>query len=339
MCTAVNTVFAENNNRGDTVNIKIDGSKANTSENFLYRGQGMISCNGSSRLLLDYKEKNSESYNKILEHLYGKNGLKFTHFKVEMGADVNTSSGTEPATMRYEDEKADVTRGAGFQLAADIKKINPDVTLDMLWWSEPKWVSDSSDVYAVRYKWYKQTLDAAYETYGLVFDYVSANQNERAVDTDWIKYLSKALKNEKDCPYDYSEIKIVAADECGTWGISRLMMKNKELCDAVDVIGSHYTSFADDTTKKLAEEYGKELWFSEGSSPMNYAQSAYRFDEGNSGLTGLNGVLDIANRMITMVSGGYMTLYEYQPAVAGYYDGVTYCHKQLINACTPWNGY
>lgn len=25
MCTAVNTVFAENNNRGDTVNIKIDG--------------------------------------------------------------------------------------------------------------------------------------------------------------------------------------------------------------------------------------------------------------------------------------------------------------------------
>ena len=24
MCTAVNTVFAENNNRGDTVNIKID---------------------------------------------------------------------------------------------------------------------------------------------------------------------------------------------------------------------------------------------------------------------------------------------------------------------------
>lgn len=251
MCTAVNTVFAENNNRGDTVNIKIDGSKANTSENLLYRGQGMISCNGSSRLLLDYKEKNPERYNKILEHLYGKNGLKFTHFKVEMGADVNTSSGTEPTTMRYEDEKADVTRGAGFQLAADIKKINPDVTLDMLWWSEPKWVSDSSDVYAARYKWYKQTLDAAYETYGLVFDYVSANQNERAVDTDWIIYLSKTLKSEKDCPYDYSEIKIVAADECGTWGISRLMMKNKELCDAVDVIGSHYTSFTDDTTKSL----------------------------------------------------------------------------------------
>ena len=339
MCAGTNAVYAENNGGGDTVNIKVDGSTANTNENFLYRGQGMISCNGSSRLLIDYKEKNPESYNQILQYMYGKNGLKFTHFKVEMGSDVNTSSGTEPTTMRYEDEKADVTRGAGFQLAADIKKINPDVTLDMLWWSEPRWVTDAKDVYAARYKWYKQTLDAAYETYGLVFDYVSANRNERTVDNDWIIYLSKALKSEKDCPYDYSKIKIVAADENTTWKIARDMLKNEELRDAVDVIGTHYTSYADKDAKKLAEEYGKELWFSEGSSPMTYAQSVYRYDEGNSGLTGLNGVFDVANRMITMVSGGYMTLYEYQPAVAGYYDGVTYCQKQLINANTPWNGY
>lgn len=319
--------------------IKINGSKAETRENFLYRGQGMISCNGSSRLLLDYREKAPESYKQILEYLYGEKGLKFTHFKVEMGSDVNTSSGTEPTTMRYAGEKADVRRGAGFRIAADIKKINPDVTLDMLWWSEPRWVTDAEDVNAARYKWYKETLDAAYETYGLVFDYVSANRNERAVDTEWIIYLSKALKKEKNCPYDYSKIKIVAADECGTWNISKAMSENEELCNAVDVIGSHYTSHADKFTKQLAEKKGKEVWFSEGSSPMTYAKSTCFYDEGNSGLTGINGVLDVANRMITMVSGGYMTLYEYQPAVASYYDGVTYCQKQLITANTPWNGY
>lgn len=319
--------------------IKIDGNKAEKRQNFLYRGQGMISCNGSSRLLMDYKEKAPESYRQILEYMYGTNGLRFTHFKVEMGSDVNTSSGTEPTTMRYADEKADVRRGAGFQLAADIKKINPDVTLDMLWWSEPRWVTDADDVNAARYRWYKETLDAAYETYGLVFDYVSANKNERAVDKEWIIYLSRALKSEKNCPYDYSRIKIVAADECGTWNISGDMMNNAELCDAVDVIGSHYTSYADDNTRELAEKKGKEIWFSEGSSPMVCAKSVYRYDEGHSGLTGINGVLDVANRMITMVSGGYMTLYEYQPAIAAYYDGVNYCQKQLITANTPWNGY
>lgn len=75
MCTAVNTVFAENNNRGDTVNIKIDGSKANTSENFLYRGQGMISCNGSSRLLLDYKEKIQKAITRYLNIFTAKTDL------------------------------------------------------------------------------------------------------------------------------------------------------------------------------------------------------------------------------------------------------------------------
>ena len=47
--------------------------------------------------------------------------------------------------MRTEDEKADVTRGAGFQLAADAKSINPDLTLDMLYWSEPLWVTNAED--------------------------------------------------------------------------------------------------------------------------------------------------------------------------------------------------
>ncbi len=321
------------------MDINIDGSKACTASNMLYRGQGMISCNGTSRLLLDYKENYPHVYNRILEYLFGENGLGFTHYKLEMGADVNTSSGTEPEIMRSADEIPDVTRGAGFQLAADIKRMYPHVTLDMLWWSEPKWVSDAEDVYAARYKWYKASLNEAYRVYGLKFDYVGANRNEREIDADWIIYLSEALKNDNEALYDFSAIKIVAADECGTWNISQQMTDNERLRNAVDVIGSHYTSFADEQTKLLAEKYGKEIWFSEGSAPMNYSPSAVRFDEGHSGLTGINGPLDIANRMITMVSGGYMTLYEYQPAVTACYDGVCYCSKQLITANTPWNGF
>ena len=39
-----------------------------------------------------------------------------------MGSDINSSSGTEPAVKRTPDEPADVTRGAGYQLAADANK-------------------------------------------------------------------------------------------------------------------------------------------------------------------------------------------------------------------------
>ena len=319
-------------------NVVIDGEKALTAENRLWRGAGMVSANNSSRLLLDYKAENPAAYQRLLNYIFGEDGIGITHLKLEMGADVNSSSGTEPTVKRTEDEPADVTRGAGYQLAADAKAINPDLTLDMLYWSEPLWVTNAEDVYAARYKWYKETLDAAYETYGLIFDYVSCTRNERNADTDWIKYLSKALKSETDCPYDYSKIKIVAGEEVCTWNSSKAILEDEELINAVDVIGSHYTSWADENAKKLRDEYGKELWLSEGSSPMEYSEGTSRFDGNGSGMSQINGLLDIANRIITMVSGGGMTLYEYQPVVAAYYDGVCYCHKQLITANEPWSG-
>lgn len=322
-----------------SVDLIIDGNNAITAENKLYRGLGMVSGNNSSRLLLDYKDENPEKYNEILNYIFGADGIGITHLKLEMGSDINSSSGTEPSVMRTEDEKADVTRGAGFQLAADAKKINPDLTLDMLWWSEPLWISNAEDVYAARYKWYKSILDAAYETYNLTFDYVSANQNERRIDAGWIKYLSSHLKSETDCPYDYSKIKIVAADEVGTWGIGTVMLKDEELLNAVDVIGGHYSDWTNDKIKELAADYGKEIWFSEGSSPMSYSNGTYKYDGSKSGLSDINGVLDIANRIITMFPGGDMTLYEFQPVVSAYYDGVTYCQKQLITAEKPWSGY
>ena len=319
--------------------VTIDGSRVNTKENMLYRGNGMVSANNTSRLLMDYKTQSPDAYQEILEHLFGENGLGICHLKIEMGSDVNSSSGTEPNIMRTEDEEPDVTRGAGFMLAADAKAINPELTLDMLYWSEPKWVTDSEDVYAARYKWYKKTLDAAFEKYGLVFDYVSATRNERAADYDWIKYLSKSLKEEKDCAYDYSKIKIVAGEEVTTWNCADEMLDDKELRDAVDVIGSHYTSWSTEQARELADKYGKELWFSEACPPMEYAQGTYKYDAAKTGLTEINGMLDVANRFITMYHGGHMTLYEYQPAVAAYYSGARYTQKQLIRADEPWCGF
>lgn len=319
------------------MNITIDGKMANMRESSRYRGLGMVSANNSSRLLLDYKAVHPEQYWELLRYLFGPEGLALTHLKLEMGADVNSSSGTEPAIKRRPDEPADVTRGAGFQLAADAKSVNPELTLDMLWWSEPRWVTDAADVYAARYRWYTETLGAAYERYGLCFDYVSANQNERAIDTEWIKYLSAHLAAERNAPYDYAAIRIVAADEEGSFEIAELMRQDAELREAVDVIAAHYTDWATEAVRELARA-GKEIWFSEGCAPMSYARGTHRFDAGGTGLSDTNGMLDIANRIIAMYPCGEMTLYEFQPAVAAYYDGATFCQKQLVRADTPWNG-
>ena len=79
--------------------------------------------------------------------------------------------------------------------------------------------------------------------------------------------------------------------------------------------------------------------FSEGCPPNELCKGTYRFDGTGSGISDINGLLDIANRIITMYPCGAMTLYEYQPVAAAYYDGAAYCHKQLITANQPWNGY
>ena len=145
----------------------------------------------------------------------------------------------------------------------------------MLRWGEPKWVTDAFVIsqehgLRARYRWYKETLDAAYAVYGLKFDYISADQNETDTpDEAWILYLRHMLdKRKKMPPYDYSKIKLIASDEVGTRNIAEQMVDNSVLRNAVDVIGLHYTTFGDSYTNLLNEAYGKEIWYSEGHCPL-----------------------------------------------------------------------
>ncbi len=320
-----------------TKTITANGNKAMSDPNKLYDGLGMVSANNSSRLLLDYKAQQPEVYQKLLEYMFGDDGMGLSLIKIEMGADVDSSSGTEPAVMRYADEPADVTRGAGYQLAADALKIDPDIKIDLLYWGIPNWVSSAEDSYDAMYKWYRSTIDAMYDKYGIKVTHVTVNQNERNIDTEWVKYFSKRLKEDTDERYDYDTIQIVCGEAVGTWGIADKMLEDEELMDAIDVVTSHYTSWTSENVKKLQNEYGKKVWFSEGSSPMSYSVSTYKYDGTGSGMSDINGMLDIATRITQSMAEG-MTMYEFQPVISAYYSGVTYYPKQLITANEPWSG-
>ncbi|MBQ8787585.1 MAG: glycosyl hydrolase family 59 [Oscillospiraceae bacterium] len=324
--------------------VTVDGNTTNMGAGTVYRGLGVITGNNSSRLLMDYKSENPESYWEIMNLLFKKDyGAGLTHVKIELGTDVNSSSGTEPSIMRSADEEADVTRGAGFMFAADALSINHDITIDLLRWGEPQWVTkafeESTEAgHAARYKWYKAALDKAYDTYGIKFTHISADANEaEKVDTEWIVYLANALENETDERYNYGAIKIVASDEIGSWNISKEMMANEELRNAVDVLGEHYNTWADNNAKTLNKVYGKEIWYTEGIASTNIAKLAVTSN--GVGINGTNGALDVCNRIINGYCNGKMTMYEYQPAVAAYYSGAKYFPKSLINAQNPWSGY
>lgn len=369
-------------------NVVIDGDTVLAGENQRYRGIGAVTCNNSSRLLMDYKSEHPEDYWNIMTLLFDKEkGSGLTHVKIELGCDLDSSSGAEPATKRTEEEAANVVRGFGFQFAADAKKINPDVTIDLLRWGEPSWVTQAVDsqgnitrdaIFAARYKWFKETIDAIYNTYGIQVDYVGAAQNEKSVsfpkyNSDgsyanekdnvilWTVYLRDALDHEKVQAYDYSKIKIVACDEVDAVNVAKYMLYDQQYPDnpgedeaamrklavslrnAVDVVSSHYmTCFGDAAQSNLdtlIEEYGKEVWLSEGSSSTTVSADASNSTTEGAGMTGANGVLNIANRIISAYVNAGMTMYEYQPSVAAYYDGAIYYPKQMMTANTPWSGY
>ncbi len=323
--------------------IIVDGYQANENPFASYRGFGCVSANNSSRLLLDYKAEHPGAYEEIMRLLFEKNyGAGLSHIKIELGADINSSSGTEPCVKRTSDEKTDVTRGAGFQFAADAKKINPDITIDMLRWGQPGWVTRAFAIsqetgLEARYRWYKDTIEAAYEVYGLKFDFISVDQNETNIpDESWILYFRYRLDNEKNQLYDYSKIRFIASDEVGSIQIADQMVNNVSLRNAVSVIGLHYTTTGNAYTGLLNESYGTEIWCSEGSAPCNVPELTVQED--NSGLIGTSAAIDIANRIINSYYCGKMVMYEFQPAVAAYYDGAFYHPKQLIRAWEPWSG-
>ena len=322
----------------------VDGNTINTDEGTVWRGLGVVTGNNSSRLLMDYKTENPDAYWEIMNLLFKPDhGAGLTHVKIEFGTDVNSSSGTEPSIMRSADEKADVTRGAGFMFAADALSINPDITVDLLRWGEPKWVTDAfaesqEAGFEARYKWYKAAIDGAFDTYGMKFTHISADGNEPdKIDADWIIYFADRLENETDERYDYGKIKIVASDEVGSWNIAEEMMKNEDLRNAVDVLGEHYNTWASENAKLLNRIYGKELWYTEGIAPAIISRLGVT--SSGSGINGTNGALDVCNRIINGYYNGRMTMYEYQPAVAAYYSGAKYFPKSLINAQDPWSGY
>ena len=343
-----------------TKTITIDGRNVNPYHRF--KGFGTVTANNTTRLLLDYKEEHPEKYWDIMNQLFNKDtGAGLTHVKVELGADVDSSSGTEPATMRYADEPANVLRGAGFQFAADAKSINPHITTEILRWGEPRWTWNgaANKDYENRYQWYKQTIDAVYEEYGFKLDYIGISQNERAInnngrnEVEWLKYFTKRIKEEPNYEADYKDIKLVAADGYrDTETISRTLLNHPDLIDEIDVISSHYGLTGSDELNQLQHKLisegkePKEVWVSEGIAPMINARYRLNMEPHYGGLGGRAGIVDVTSRIISVYSwtgAGNRPLravsFDFQPSVSAFYEGSSYHPKHLINASDPWSGF
>ncbi|MDT0611145.1 GH59 galactosidase [Streptomyces lancefieldiae] len=363
----------------DPVEVVVDGDdvRADNVNGLTYKGLGVLSCNSTSNLLMDYKAEHPERYWQLIRVLFGGKHPLINHVKVEMGSDTNTSTGSDPATMRTPDERADASRSPGFQLAADAKTVNPGLKVSILRWVMPAWVQaewDKGTGADEMYTWYKETILDAYEKYGYMVDYVDPDTNEtRDPDEAFVKWYKNAILTDTDFSnprYDlpaaqrkkaenaYRSIKIIASDENDTHHIGPSVLRDEELFGVVDAVGYHYNTedlregdTAGDTYlpyTKLAtgeNKYGedKEVWYSEGTASFGYTEYRVNNTEGPNGAsTGIGGVqsaLDLANRSVKSYANSKRTHYVFQPAIGSFYEGAQYSHKELVSARDPWSGH
>src|SRR6201985_1506006 len=102
-----------------------------------FDGFGAVSSGAASRLLYDYPEPYRSQ---VLDYLFRPHyGASLQHLKVEIGADVNSTDGSEPSHMRSPDDK-NFTRGYEWWLVQEAHRRNPKILLDTHAWGAPGWV-------------------------------------------------------------------------------------------------------------------------------------------------------------------------------------------------------
>ncbi|XXA91035.1 galactosidase [Lacticaseibacillus paracasei] len=343
--------------------LKIDGHKLQLEQNEAntIKGFGLLSCNNTSRLLMDYKWEQPKVYQQVLQHLFGGKQPLMHMLKIELGSDSNTSCGTEPAPQRAADEPVNVARGMGFQLIADAKKIQPTLKTCLLRWAEPgflrpAWVQVKSDdpdanvpetAFEAMYQYYKQTVIAAWQAYGYVFDYIDPDRNETKHPMyRYLKWFAQRLQQDQDnFPADfplaqYHAIKLIASDQNYGTDMGTELLKDPDLQKAIPAVGYHYNTDdgPDHPFTQIADQLHKEVWYSEGVAPVTFGTLRVQ-DTTGIGIGGFISALDVANRLVKGYARSRRSLYIFQPAIGGLYPGAKYPGKQLLELDTPWSGY
>lgn len=306
-----------------TKTIVLDGA----SKGRIFDGIGAASAGASSRLLIDYPEPQRSQ---ILDYLFLPNyGASLQHLKVEIGADVNSTDGSEPSHMRTRTDH-DYHRGYEWWLMNEAHKRNPKIVLDTLPWGAPGWVGGGHLYSHDMAEYVADFIKGAKQTYGLDIAYTGI-WNETTFDAQYVKTLRSVLNKEG------LQTKIVCCDEyprknVDQWNIVSAMQQDPELKRAVDVVSVHYPRQDGKlTTPPSAFGIGKPLWSSE-DQPASSASNILSRDWAVGGRL----LAQLYNE--NYLKGGFTATEIWSP-ITSYYDILAAPNSGLMYANTPWSAH
>ena len=297
---------------------------------------------GGTRLLVDYPEPVRSD---LLDLLFKPRfGLSLQHLKVEIGCDGDTTQGSEPTHARSE---TDVSFDRGYEIwfMQQAVKRRADMQLSGLEWGIPGWVAAKGGMWgAANQQYMVGWVSGLLKHKGLNITALAVSYNERGYDDTFMKGMRKALDSA-----GLAHVKTIGGDQCGrsVWKIVSDMQKDKELADAIDIIGVHNPGpIASDAASMPPGtlELGKPIWGTEQHIGEN----------------GLGGVVPdktdpyqrtdlpvwdwhAALGMAKAVNQGYLTANQTSVLIwtptYSWYEYICLSGKGMIVANTPWSGH
>lgn len=221
-----------------------------------FDGNGALSAGASSRLLIDYPEKERAE---ILDYLYTPQfGANLHVCKVEIGGDTQSTDGTEPSHMHSEAD-LNCERGYEFWLMKEAKKRNPEVLTYGLSWGAPGWVNQQRGYYSkAMIKYQLAWVQCAREHHGIELDLLGLWNERPWGNAGYVKELKRALEASN------FSTQLVLGDG-GMPDIWDSFGHDKEFTGAFGAVGLHYpceaSALGGHGEQLLAA--GKSVWASE----------------------------------------------------------------------------
>jgi O-glycosyl hydrolase len=281
----------------------------------IFDGVGAISGGGgNARLLIDYPEPQRSQ---ILDYLFRPNyGASIQIFKVEIGADMDSTDGAESSHMHTAADQ-NYSRGYEWWLMEQARARNPNIKFVALPWGAPAWVGNgnywSQDMIDYIIKWLKHAQSDHHLTIGYL-----GGRNEKSYNIQWYKDLRASLRAN-----GLGSIKVMASDDWvpkRLWTVATDMKNDPALNDAIDIVGVHGPWWSGYTTPD-ALALGKPIWDSEG-----------HFDEHP-------GTPEMARNINRNYIAGRATATVFWPIISAIYDNLPYDNIGLVFSNQPWSGH